>query len=132
MPGPRDHIIGARLFEGCPGRTVAMHVSLPDRPVFNFVRSLLVLTFNRSRQRIKVHTGEGLALQYTLHSYGLSVDLLPITDTGNVKTKNHNRFMKMRGMRKQQQQASKSGHLQLNDIIECPGMHDVVYRVGDS
>jgi hypothetical protein len=57
MPGPRDHIVGARLFAGAPGRSTAIHICLPDKQVFHFFRSSLALGLNTSRRRIKVHTG---------------------------------------------------------------------------
>jgi hypothetical protein len=132
VPGPTDHIVGARLFDGSPARTVAMHICLPDKPGFNFLRSSLALGLNSARHRIKVHTGEGLALQYTLHSFGIPVDLLPITETGNVKIKNHYRFIKMRSMRERPFHNKMQLPEQFDNIIECPGMHDVVFRVGDS
>jgi hypothetical protein len=57
MPGPRDHIIGARLFAGAPGRVVAIHICLPDKQIFHFFRSSLALGLDNSRKRIKIHTG---------------------------------------------------------------------------
>jgi hypothetical protein len=78
-------------------------------------------------------SGEGLALQYNLHSYGIPVDLLPITETGNVKIKNHHRFLKVRNMLERQNVvASDEGVMKEDDAIECPRLHDVVFRVGDS
>lgn len=80
-------------------------------------------------------TGEGLALQYALHSYGIPVDLLPITETGNVKTKNHQRFIKVRTMLekpKPSDAAASVAGIVDEDPIECPGLNDVVFRVGDS
>ncbi|KAG7340694.1 hypothetical protein IV203_024237 [Nitzschia inconspicua] len=132
MPGPRDHIVGARLFSGSPGRVAAIHICLPDKQIFHFFRSSLALGLNATRRRIKVHTGEGLALQYALHSYGIPVDLLPITETGNVKTKNHQRFIKVRSILEKQNTNGGAAATQDDDPIECPGLHDVVFRVGDS
>ena len=140
IPGPRDHIVGAKHYAGVPSRAAAVHVCLPDNPAFHFFRSSLALGLNSSRQRIKIHTGDGLALQYALHSYGIPVDLLPITETGNVKTKNHNRFIRMRTLREQERTAINSNvqmnsfqqQSQLDNIVGCPGMHDVVFRIGDS
>jgi hypothetical protein len=77
--------------------------------------------------------GDGLALQYNLHSYGIPVDLLPITETGNVKIKNHQRFIKVRNMLERPNVVAIGGGVMPDDDgIECPGLHDVVFRVGDS
>ncbi len=58
MLGPRDHIIGARLFSGAPGRVAAVHVCFPDKPIFHWFRSALALGLGKSRQRIKIHSGK--------------------------------------------------------------------------
>jgi hypothetical protein len=83
---------------------------------------------------VHIFSGEGLALQYALHSYGIPVDLLPITETGNVKTKNHQRFIKVRTMLEKQNENGVGGGVgTMEEVpIECPGLHDVVFRVGDS
>jgi hypothetical protein len=60
-PGPRDHIVGARLFAGAPGRVAAIHICLPDKQIFHLFRSSLALGLDNSRKRIKVHTGKGEA-----------------------------------------------------------------------
>jgi hypothetical protein len=56
MPGPRDHIVGARLYAGAPGRVAAIHICLPDKQIFHFFRSSLALGLDSSRKRIKIHT----------------------------------------------------------------------------
>ncbi len=73
-------------------------------------------------------SGEGLELQYTLHSFGIPVDLIPLTETGNIKVKNHQRFIKVRTMLERQ---SDSSELMADIAIECPRLHDVIFRVGD-
>jgi hypothetical protein len=70
-------------------------------------------------------------LQYNLHSYGIPVDLLPITETGNVKIKNHHRFLRVRNMLERPTVAVVESGVTEDDAIECPGLHDVVFRVGD-
>jgi hypothetical protein len=65
-------------------------------------------------------TGEGLEILYKLMSYGIPVDLIPVTETGNVKTKHLAQWIKVR-------KAIESGS---THIVECPSMNDVIIRFG--
>lgn len=76
-------------------------------------------------------TGEGMELQYRLKSYGIPVDLIPITDTGNIKTTNLKQWMRLRkivevGMTPDGTNANEVS------IIECPRSNDVIFRPGTS
>jgi hypothetical protein len=57
--------------------------------------------------------------------YGIPVDLLPVTETGNVKTKQLLQWIKVR-------KALESGNKSSPDepIIECPFKHDIIIRFG--
>jgi len=125
-PGPRDHILGARLYAGNPARVAAIHICLPNKPLFALLRSVFLLAIGDARQRIKVHAGEGLAVQYSLHGYGIPVDLIPVTEAGNVKTKNHQQWIKVRRMKERNCTDSP------DEAVECPCLNDVIFRIGDS
>lgn len=76
-------------------------------------------------------TGEGMELQYRLKSYGIPVDLIPITDTGNIKTTNLKQWMRLRkivevGMTPD---GTKTNEV---SIVECPRSNDVIFRPGTS
>lgn len=76
-------------------------------------------------------TGEGMELQYRLKSYGIPVDLIPITDTGNIKTINLKQWMRLRkivevGMTPD---GTKTNEV---SIVECPRSNDVIFRPGTS
>jgi hypothetical protein len=60
---------------------------------------------------------------YELMGFGIPVDLIPTTGTGNIKTKNLQQWIKTRKVIEE-----------TNDDapIECPNMHDVVFRFGKS
>jgi hypothetical protein len=137
-PRSRDHIKGPRLYNGVPGRVAAIHVCLPDEPIFNLIWAVLAVYLGgKERNRFIRHTGEGVEVQYRLHGYGIPVDLLPITETGNIKTKNHQQWLKVRRMI--ERESSSTANSISNDeptaiynVVECPGLNDVIFRVGDS
>jgi hypothetical protein len=67
--------------------------------------------------------GTPTELQYQLMGYGIPVDLLPMTGTGNVKVKNHQQWIKTRRVVEED-----------NDLtpVECPNLNDVCFRFGKS
>ena len=70
--------------------------SIP-RPLFRLVRGVLLLLFGeQSRARIRFHSGTVTECQYALLGYGIPVDLIPITETGTIKTKNQLTWIKAR------------------------------------
>jgi hypothetical protein len=79
--------------------------------------------------------------QYNLHGYGIPVDQLPVTDTGNVKTKNLLQWIKVRKawessnrflISEDPLESSSSTSSSSSSTIECPGMNDVVFRSGQA
>jgi hypothetical protein len=62
--------------------------------------------------------GTKTEMRYKLMGYGIPVSLLPDTDTGVVKVKNHIQWLKIR---KQIENAQAN-------ICECPGLKDVLFR----
>lgn len=68
-------------------------------------------------------TGEDIEISYQLMSYGIPVNLIPKTGTGNIKTKNFQQWLKTRKVIEETME---------DTPIECPGMHDVVFRFGKS
>jgi len=111
---------------------------------------------------MKFHVGENIELQYSLKGYGLPIELIPLTDTGNVKTTYLKQWMKLRRIlevmkmteekNKQELEGGGDDGNTVNDdtsvitntsivstpphplesIIECPGSYDVVFRSGTS
>lgn len=73
--------------------------------------------------------GESVEVQYTLKSYGIPVELIPLTDTGNIKTIYLKQWIKLRKSLEAMQENRNAGKV---SIIECPGSHDVVFRPGTS
>ena len=130
-PGPKDHIKGPKYYKGVPARTVAIHVCLPNQPIFHLIWAVMAVCVGQERKRFIRHSGEGIEVQYRLHGYGIPVDLLPITETGNIKTKNHQQWLKVRRMIEREGKSTDDDESNDN-IVECPRLNDVIFRVGDS
>jgi hypothetical protein len=78
-----------------------------------------------------MHSGENIERQYSIRSYGIPIELIPLTDTGNIKTTYLKQWMKLRRIievMKMTEGADKN----FDSIIECPGSNDVVFRSGTS
>jgi len=129
FPNPQEgvHYL-KRLFDSMANRMVAIHNCWPDRPAFRIMSKLLTihgLSQSEQRLRLKFHIGDELEMRYRLKSYGIPIELLPITDSGSIKMINHNYWIKTR---KQIEQGIDTNVT----ILECPGSDDVVFRQGTS
>jgi hypothetical protein len=122
---------GPKYYKGTPARTVAIHICLPNQPIFHLIWAVTAVIVGQDRKRFIRHSGEGVEVQYRLHGYGIPVDLLPITETGNIKTKNHQQWLKVRRMIEREIPGSGDDDSN-NNIVECPRLNDVIFRVGDS
>lgn len=113
---------GRGMEGGTPVRFVAFHFCYPDTPVFRIVRTFYVLvTAEEGRARMTSHHGTKIEMQYTLLGYGIPVSHIPATDTGVVKVKNHNQWLRIR----KQLEKDPTSHV---NICECPGLNDVLFR----
>ena len=118
-----------RLMESLANRIVAIHNCWPDRPAFLIISKLLTIygvSGSTQRLRLKFHVGDELEMRYRLKSYGIPIELLPITETGSIKITNHNHWIKTR---KHIEQGIDNNTV---EIVECPGSNDVVFRQGTS
>lgn len=76
--------------------------------------------------------GDKTEISYQLLGYGIPVDLMPLTDSGNVKTKNLAHWLKVRKVVEDNRSMHGNGVLGrffLNNI-ECPSLNDVIFRSG--
>ncbi|KAL3905251.1 MAG: hypothetical protein SGILL_009751 [Bacillariaceae sp.] len=71
------------------------------------------------------HTGGDLEMRYAIMSFGIPVDLIPLTETGKIKTKNLLQWIKVR-------QELESSQVTPSSPVECPNSSDVVFRFGQS
>ncbi len=101
-------------------RAAAYHFCVPDNFLMSVLTKIFAITIGNSRVRIKFHSGHDTELKYMLKGYGIPVDLIPLTATGNVKTQNLRTWLKARNTIEE----NGSDH----SIIECPGSNDVLFR----
>ncbi len=137
-----------------PTRVVSIHVCWPYTPIFkrvlNFYMTQTELFKSKDSSvelsRVKIHTGEETEMRYMVKSYGIPIELLPLTGTNNVKMNYHNQWMKTRklveGNQLKDQLRSNCGYKpeyecrfgnpgdKLSTIVECPCSSDVVFRNG--
>lgn len=108
------------LYEGASIRVVVYHFCVPDNFLMNVFRKIFAITVGKDqRSRIKFHSGHDTQLKYLLKGYGIPIDLIPLTATGNVKTQNLRTWLKLRNTIEKAEDDS---------IIECPGSNDVLFR----
>jgi len=126
FPDKKEHVTGARIFESSPIRICAIHFCIRDGPVANMIKAGLILMMGEeNRSRIRLDSGEGIEILYKLMGYGIPADLVPVTDTGNVKTKHLVQWIKVRKAIESNSKKSPD-----DSIIECPFMNDVCFRFG--
>ena len=66
-----------------------------------------------------------------MKGYGIPVELIPLTDTGNIKTTHLKQWMKLRRINEVMRMKVGADDTSVS-IIECPGSNDVVFRSGTS
>ena len=97
IPKAGHRIDVSRMFAAIPARIAAIHHCYPDRPFFRALSCIMVfnvLSRNTQRLRLKFHFVSSdnrghqseLYTRYQLKGYGLPMELLPLTETGNIKT----------------------------------------------
>ena len=60
-------------------------------------------------------------MKYGLMGYGIPLDVLPSSDTGNMKLKDHFQWIQARKLIEDEGRAQ-------DNIVECPGLNDVVFQ----
>lgn len=132
IPSQKDRLLHMQCNDAAPIRIAAVHFCFPNEPFFHFLRSIMTMTMGVTyRLRLKFHVGEGVELQYRLKSYGIPVDLTPITDSGNIKTTHLKQWFRLRKIIEVglTPDGIKTDTL---SIIECPRSNDVIFRPGTS
>ena len=74
-------------------------------------------------------TGEDIENRYKLSGYGIPLDQLPITETGKIKVMH---FKKWLQLRKNIEDPNYKLRKELESIVECPRLNDVVFRPSQS
>jgi len=109
---------------------VAMHVCTADTPFYAMIRTYVIVMINGNyRGRVKMHVGQDIENRYQLSGYGIPMDQLPITESGKIKATH---FKKWLQLRKNIEDPSCELRRELELIVECPGLNDVVFRPSQS
>ncbi|KAL3935648.1 MAG: hypothetical protein SGARI_002886 [Bacillariaceae sp.] len=125
-PDKKEHVTGQRIFGYSPIRICAFHFCIREGPMASMIKAGLTLMLGSdNRSRVRFDSGEGIEILYKLMGYGLPVDLIPLTDTGNVKTKHLMQWIKLRKVIEDPN--SKDAK---EPIVECPFKNDVIIRFG--
>lgn len=174
LPTREHQGIATKMNASYPIRLVAMHICHPDTFLFRLLRALLILTkYGDGKFRVIAHYGTSnvfklihssicicrlcsfdttfflcLGLytewQYQLMGYGIPIDLLPLSPTGNIKTLMLQQWLRVRKMKETQHGQDKkdpppggddsddSSVVPCHNAIECPNLNDVVFRPGKS
>jgi len=132
IPDQTDRRLHIKMNAAAPIRICAVHFCYPNKPFYHVLRSVMTMTLGiHYRHRLKFHVGEGIELQYILKSYGIPIENLPITDTGNIKTTYLKQWLRVRKI--VEVEITPSGQsTKLLSIIECPRSVDVIFRPGTS
>lgn len=116
------------LFKASPIRNASLHFCFPDTAAFHILRTMYSMTLLDERSRLKFHIGEEVELLYKLKSYGIPVELIPVTGTGNIKTVHQKRWIQLQRTLDE----IRAKGVDVPSIIEMPGSTDVIFRTGTS
>jgi len=115
--------------KGMPIRMVAFHICTPDTPFYSILRSFNVAMLGDERCRVKVHVGQDIENRYQLNGFGIPLGQLPITESGKIKT---TYFKKWLQLRKNLEDPNSKLRRDNAQIVESPGLNDVVFRPSQS
>ena len=80
-----------------PLRCIAIHGCLPDQYIYRILEPMYTMTMGAAlSSKVKIHMGELTEFKYHLKSYGIPIELIPLTDTGNIKHTNFKQWLKLR------------------------------------
>jgi len=128
VPETEERLICRKSFSAFPLRIAGFHFCWPNTPLFHFVRSFFILVMSsQTRVRVNFHSGERQELSYKLMGFGIPVQLLPTTESGVIKTKNHSQWLKTRLLLEKNPLPSIQP-ANLVGAIECPARNDVLYE----
>ena len=114
-------------------RITAGHHFLPDSKFYKLFETCMLVLYRSGALteqvvRHKCYVGyTQLGMKYHILGYGIPVQYMPWTDTGKIKSKYWNGWLKLRTVIE-----SDRPKIKALDIVDCPGTTDVVFRHGRS
>jgi len=116
-----------KLNRSIPVRVVSWQHYYRDTAFFRFLAGLYSFTVNKEYRPIyRAHFGSDLELRYKLAGFGVPIDLMPISSTGKLKFENHRGWI---NALKEKLRMTPNNPFN-REIVECPRIHDVVFRKG--
>jgi len=116
-----------------PLRIVCVHFGNAKSPILSFVKALMVgFLEKRFRARFNIITGAITELNYKIMTFGIHPAMLPVSDTGIIKIRNHVKWLEARINIEKDPYGSKKTSATGGVMVECPGMNDVLFNRGKS
>ena len=116
---------GMNMIKWIPLRVCVIHFCTDD-PRMRFLKIFSLGLFDRyAKTRFRVHDGTHTEIQYHLMGFGIPINSLPITFSGEIKTNEHNKWIARR--------KAKDTQLKLGlpfEGTDLPGLHDVLLGRG--
>ena len=85
------------FFQSCPIRISAIHMCFPEELLYRLLMPLMLFIIGKlGRKNLKLHSGTAIECNYSLNSFGIRIDDIPVTYSGTTKTRQHTRWLKVR------------------------------------
>ena len=101
-------------------------VSLLPFSHFNVLFLIRCYSFRALRLSRRVFLGQDIETRYELNGYGIPIDHIPVTSSGNIKTQYLKKWMQLR----KSIESTKEQNRNPSTMIECPRMNDVIFKKG--
>jgi hypothetical protein len=122
-----EKLSNAKLFASPPVRISAVHFCSPDNTFFRFVSGIVIVSMGMDqRVRVRTHCGNIMECRYWLMTFGIPVEDLPVTDTGKIKVKYLQQWVKGR----ETMDLLDRGNISRKRLVECPNLQDVLFSNG--
>eukprot|EP00536_Pseudo-nitzschia_multiseries_P009620 jgi/Psemu1/201165/e_gw1.273.3.1 len=126
----RDQEENQLFADSKPVRFASFHLCFQDTPLNRSPAALCIFSLDsQTRAVTKIHFGEHIEIRDSLQGYGIPVDLIPLSQTNNVKTTNHMQWINALYW-KQKLQENVTDTTATNEIVLCPNFYDVLSRKG--
>lgn len=115
-----------------PLRVSAIHITAPDTFIYKVQQAILLFFLGREERKVaRFHMGSQMECNYSLKSFGISPDEVPVTIEGYIKNKKVARFIAarqsieiVRRQRYQQQQETEDPD---GIGVECPEVNCIIF-----
>jgi hypothetical protein len=146
LPSREEQQLMDNLTSSVPVRYASIHICAPDIPFFRsaFRNTLIMACLNAVTQKLRLYFtfGTKMECRYRMKSYGIPIELYPLTETENIKVNIFNQWIKTRQLLDDKDAALRGGKrggedelngaIEAKDIVDCPCLNDVVFRQGSS